>query len=72
LLTCGPARIIQLDAGSLAPGKAADLCIFNPDATFIYSADRIRSKSKNSPFIGWELPGVVHYTLVNGRIVYPD
>jgi len=69
-LTSGPARVIGSDAGVLAPGRAADIVVFDPDATFVYTKERIRSKSKNSPFIGWELPGVIKYTLVDGKIVY--
>jgi len=72
LLTCAPARVVGLDAGSLAPGKAADLCVFDPEAKFVYTVDRIRSKSRNSPFLNWELAGVVRATMVDGRVVYPD
>ncbi len=70
LLTIGPARIVGLEAGSLAPGKPADLCAFDPAATFVYSADRVRSRSRNTPFLGWELPGAVRFTLVDGRVAY--
>ena len=70
MLTYQPARILNLDAGTLKPGKPADICIFAPDQTMVYNLERIRSKSKNSPFIGWELPGVVKYTLVDGRVVH--
>jgi dihydroorotase len=70
LLTNGPAKVIDLPAGSLAPGAAADVCVFDPDATFVYTKDRIQSKSFNSPFIDWELPGVIHFTLVDGKVVY--
>jgi dihydroorotase len=70
LLATAPARIIGLEAGSLAPGRPADVCVFDPRAKFVYTRDRIHSKSENSPFIDWELPGVVRYTLVNGRLAY--
>lgn len=70
MLTIRPAQILRLDVGTLRPGKKADLCIFDPNDTFVYTQDRIRSKSKNSPFIGWELPGPVRYTIVDGKVVY--
>lgn len=69
-LTCGPARVVGLNAGVLEPGRPADLVVFDPEATFVYTKERIRSKSKNSPFIGWELPGVIRFTLVDGKIAY--
>ncbi len=69
-LTVAPARILGLDVGTLQVGKAADVCIFQPDKTFVYTPERIRSKSKNSPFINWELPGAVRYTMVDGKVVY--
>ncbi|HPM77132.1 MAG TPA: dihydroorotase [bacterium] len=69
-LTVAPARILGLDVGTLQVGRAADVCIFQPERTFVYTPERIRSKSKNSPFINWELPGAVRFTLVDGKVVY--
>ena len=70
MLTSKPASIVNLDAGTLEPGKAADVCIFDPKKTYTYTTDRIQSKSKNSPFIDWELPGEIRYTIVDGKTVY--
>lgn len=70
MLTQAPASILKLPGGTLRENQPADICIFNPDANYVYNADNIRSKSKNSPFINWELPGVVRCTLVDGKIVY--
>jgi dihydroorotase len=70
LLTSGPSKAFRLDAGTLRVGAAADLVLFNPDATWTVRAERIRSKSKNTPFLGWELPGVVMRTFVDGREVF--
>jgi dihydroorotase len=69
-LTVAPARIAGLPAGSLAPGAPADVCVFDPRERFVYAAERIRSKSKNTPFINWELPGPVKHTLVDGVVAY--
>jgi dihydroorotase len=70
LLSANPARILAVPGGSLAEGAPADVTILAPDLPVIVSADRMRSKSKNSPFIGWSLRGGVAATLVGGRVVY--
>lgn len=56
--------------GSVVPGAAADLVIFNPDETFI--AGNYQSKSENTPFTGCELYGKIHYTICNGNIVWEN
>ncbi len=69
-LTCGPARILGIDSGHLGTGATADLCIFDPDADWRVTADTLRSRGQNSPFLGWELPGRVSHTLLAGQVVY--
>ena len=68
-LTCNPADFYHLETGRLEPGAPADLTIFDPDEEWIVPSE-FASKSCNSPFIGDKLPGVVHYTIVDGEIVY--
>lgn len=70
LLTCNPARILGLDTGSLAPGAPADICIFDPDAEYVFDRSRMASRGRNTPFHGWPLRGRVTHTLVGGRLVY--
>jgi len=70
LLTAGPAAVLGLDRGSLAPGLLADLLVFDPKAHWRVEAKRLRSRSKNTPFMGMTLPGVVRRTLVGGRTVF--
>ncbi len=70
-LTSEPARILGLDdCGSLAPGKRADLCIFDPEQHWTVEPAQLRSAGKNTPFAGWELKGRVRHTLLEGRRVY--
>ncbi len=69
-LTWGPARILGLDSGHLGVGARADVCVFDPDAHWLATADTLRSRGQNSPFIGWELHGRVTHTLLEGRMVY--
>lgn len=63
-----PARIFKLPGGTLEPGSNADLVIFDPDAKQTFT--HFVSRSQNSPFLGWQLHGVVERTLVGGQTVY--
>jgi len=63
-----PARIFNLPAGTLAPGSAADVVIFDPEAKQTFT--HFVSRSQNSPFLGWQLHGVVETTLVGGQTVF--
>jgi len=69
-VTLAPARLVGLDAGRIAPGAPADLVLCDLSAPRRVDADRLISKSKNSPFDGRRLQGVVLLTLVDGRIVH--
>jgi dihydroorotase len=70
LLTRRPAALLGLEAGSLAPGAPADLCLFNPEEAWRYDARAGASKSRNSPWDGQMLQGRVVLTAVDGRIVF--
>jgi dihydroorotase len=69
-ITCEPARILGIEAGRLAIGQAADLCVFDPDRYWRIDAQTLKSMGKNTPFYKWELRGQVRYTLVDGQVVY--
>jgi dihydroorotase len=69
-LTHLPSAIINVRKGTLNPGEQADVVIFDPGQKVKIDRERFRSKSKNTPFNGWDLKGVVLYTIVNGNIVY--
>lgn len=68
-LTCNPADFYRLDAGDLHEGGPADIVIFDPEKTWTVT-EHFASRSSNSPFIGETLPGVVRYTIADGRIAY--
>jgi len=70
LLSTNPARVLNLPGGSLAAGAPADIVVIDPERRVTIDAGRHVSKSKNTPFHGWELRGAVAYTLVGGRIVH--
>ncbi|RZJ01947.1 MAG: dihydroorotase [Brevundimonas sp.] len=69
-LTEGPATLLGLPAGRIAEGAPADLVLFDPNAPIVVDAERLHSKSKNSPFDGRRLQGKVRLTLVGGRTIF--
>ncbi len=69
-LTAGPAAVLGLPGGRLAAGAPADLVLFDPGAPQKIDADKLRSKSKNSPFDGRRLQGKVAGVWVGGRQVH--
>ena len=69
-VTQRPADLLGLAAGRLAKGAPADLVLCDLDAPVVVDADKLLSKSKNSPFDGRRLQGQVRMTLVDGRVVY--
>jgi dihydroorotase len=70
LLSVNPAKILNVPGGSLAAGAPADITILAPDLAVTVVAARMKSKSKNTPFDGWQLRGGVAATIVGGRVVY--
>jgi dihydroorotase len=69
-LTANPARLLGLPAGRLAKGAPADLVLIDLDTPWVVEPERLRSKSKNTPFDGARLQGRALLTIVAGRIVY--
>jgi dihydroorotase len=65
-----PARVFHLPGGTLAAGHPADVVVFDPTARWTVDVARFRSKSRNTPFAGWELAGRVIRTIVEGRTVF--
>jgi dihydroorotase len=70
LLSVNPARILNVPGGTLSEGAPADITIIAPDLKVKIEAAKLRSRSKNTPFDGWELRGGVAATLVGGRPLY--
>ena len=69
-VTQAPADLLGLPAGRLAKGAPADLVLCDPNAPVLIDADKLISKSKNSPFDGRRLQGKVLMTIADGRVVY--
>lgn len=69
-LTVGPANILGLPTGRLTVGSPADLCIFEPGATWQINGSNWRSRGRNTPFWGDEMVGRVTQTIVGGQLVF--
>jgi dihydroorotase len=68
-MTINPARILGIEGGAIREGGVADVTIVDPDVRWTVERRAFRSKSKNSPFDGWELTGCAVATIVGGEIV---
>ena len=72
LMAVAPRRILNLPGESLRVGQPADITIFDPGEEWTFTLEDIRSKSRNTPFLGMTFTGKVKYTLLEGRITYQD
>jgi dihydroorotase len=70
LMSVNAARVLNLPGGTLAEGAPADVTVLAPDLPVTVTASALRSKSKNTPFDGWQLRGGVAATIVGGRLVH--
>ncbi len=70
LMSTNPARILRVQGGTLGEGAPADITIIAPDLRVRVKAAAMRSRSKNTPFDGWELRGGVAATVVGGRTLF--
>jgi dihydroorotase len=71
-MTVGPARVFGLPGGTLAPGGPADVVVIDPDRVWTVAPESLRSKSTNTPFIGWELRGKAVLTIRDGVITHEE
>ena len=64
-----PSEVLGIAKGTLGVGYGADIVIFDPETSWTVDIKELHSKSKNSPFDGFELYGKPEYVLVNGKVV---
>ena len=69
-MSLNPARILDIEKGSLQIGQEADVTIFDPNKKHSIDVQSFLSKGNNSPFHGRSVYGEVKATLVQGEIVY--
>jgi allantoinase len=74
LLTNHPAQFLGLDnqKGCIAPGYSADLCIWNPEQSFVPTTEKTEHRHKISPYIGQTLIGEIQATIVNGQFTFQN
>ncbi len=70
MFTTEPARLLRLDRGTLSPGAPADVTLINPDLEWTVDREQSFSRSRNTPFHGWELKGRAVRTIVAGKTVW--
>ena len=77
VVTSAPAQVLgsalgtlQASIGQLVEGGVGDVCIVNPQDTWVVQAAALCSQGKHTPFSGYELPGRVRTTLVGGQIAF--
>ncbi|MGH7214539.1 MAG: dihydroorotase [Tepidisphaeraceae bacterium] len=68
LMSTRPARIVKLDRGSLRAGAIADVTVIDPNLAWKIDPEQFASKSRNSPFAGWEVKGRATHTIVGGEL----
>jgi dihydroorotase len=71
-MTAAPARAFGLPGGSLTPGGPADLVVIDPERSFTVTPAKLCSKSRNTPFAGWDLRGKAVLTVCGGRVVHDE
>jgi len=69
-MTCNPSNILGLQRGNLKVGSVADITVIDPSVEWLVEADKLISKSKNSPFLGWSVKGAAACTILAGKVVY--
>jgi dihydroorotase len=70
MFTTEPARLLRLDRGTLSVGAPADVTIIDPGLEWTVDKEQSFSRSRNTPFHGWELKGRAVRTIVAGETVW--
>jgi dihydroorotase len=70
MFTVSPARLLQIEAGTLSVGRAADITLIDPELEWTVDAAAFQSTSRNTPFDGWKLKGRAVRTIVGGKTVW--
>src|SRR5438552_1587250 len=70
MFTANPARLLQIEAGTLSVGRPADVTVIDPELEWTFAAKNSQSLSRNTPFDGWKLKGRAVRTIVGGQTVW--
>jgi dihydroorotase len=69
-MSCNPSKILGIERGTLQPGATADITVIDPNREWTVAADKLASKSKNSPWLGEKMKGAAACTIVGGKVVF--
>ncbi|KAA0895211.1 dihydroorotase [Oryzomonas rubra] len=69
-MSCNPSKILGISRGSLRVGSVADLTVIDPAAEWPVETEKLVSKSRNTPFVGWKMKGVAACTIRGGAVVF--
>jgi dihydroorotase len=69
-LTINPAKILQINKGTLKKGSDGDICVLDLDAPWVVEAEKLKSKSKNTAIEGRKLQGKILMTFLNGELAF--
>lgn len=68
-MSLNPARILGIGRGTLSVGAPADIAVFDIENAFVLAAETLRSKSKNTPYGGFELKGKLCAAIAGGKVI---
>ena len=71
-MSVNPARILGINAGTLAVGAPADIALVDLDEEWVVDVDKLHGKSKNTPFKSRRLCGKVKKTILGGKVVFDE
>jgi dihydroorotase len=69
-MSCNPSTLLDIGRGTLKPGAIADITVIDPAAQWTVEAEKLASKSRNSPFLGWDMKGAAACTILGGTVVF--
>ncbi len=71
-MSLNPAKILNIARGTLHPGAVADITVIDTKKEWVVEAEKLASKSKNTPFLGMKMTGCAAYTIVGGKVVHKN
>lgn len=69
-MSCNPSYLLNLERGTLKAGTVADITVIDPSLEWVVEADKLASKSKNSPWLGQNMKGAAVSTIVAGNLKF--
>ena len=67
-MTANPAAVLGIDRGTLLPGRPADVTVIDPEVRWKLDATQFKTKSRNTPYHGWDVQGRAVGTIMGGAV----